>query len=125
MEKELVIPEGTNTEGMVFAPGVKLGDTLYVSGATGSKDGALVGDDILSQARQALLNVERVLDAAGSSRDKVVKVSCFLKHVERDFAGWNAAFREFFGDNPPARTTVSGDMASPDALIEIDLIAGV
>jgi 2-iminobutanoate/2-iminopropanoate deaminase len=70
-------------------------------------------------------NLGRVLRAAGSSWEKVVKVNCFLVHAQRDFAGWNAVWKEYFPTNPPARTTVGGDIAMEGALIEVELIATV
>lgn len=124
MEKQLVIPEGTNVDTMVIAPAVRVGDLLYLSGSAGhDAAGKLVGDDIESQARQAMENLGRVLKAAGSSWDKVVKLNCFLVEVQRDFAGWNKVFKEYFPKNPPARTTVGGDIAMEGALIEVEVIA--
>ncbi|MFN2133254.1 MAG: RidA family protein [Anaerolineae bacterium] len=125
MDKQLIIPEGTNAETMVIAPGVRVGDLLYVSGTAGVDParGKLAGPDIESQARQAMTNLGRVLEAAGSSWDKVVKVNCFLVYAKRDFAGWNRVFKTFFPENPPARTTVGGDIAMEGALIEVELIA--
>ena len=127
MEKQLVIPEGTDVENMVIAPAVRIGDLLYLSGTAGYDrgKGALAGADIESQARQALTNLGRVLEAAGSSWDKVVKVNCFLVYAKRDFAGWNKVFKEYFPENPPARTTVGADIALEGALIEVELIATV
>ena len=125
MEKQLIIPEGMDVSKMVIAPGVRIGDLLYVSGSAGAKGGKLAGEDIESQARQAMLNLGRVLEAAGSSWEKVVKVNCFLVYAARDFAGWNKVFKEFFPKNPPARTTVGGDIAMEGALIEVELIASV
>ena len=125
MGKKLVIPEGTDVDNMVIAPAVRIGDLLYLSGTAGTKAGKLVGDDIESQARQAMKNLGAVLEAAGSSWDKVVKVNCFLVHVARDFAGWNTVWKEYFPKNPPARTTVGGDIAMEGALIEVELIATV
>jgi hypothetical protein len=58
-------------------------------------DVALVGDDIESQAHQALTNLGRVLEAAGSSWDKVIKVNCVLVRTKRNFAGWNRVFKTF------------------------------
>jgi len=123
--KKLVIPEGTDVDNMVIAPAVRIGDLLYLSGAAGTEDGKLVGDDIESQARQTMKNLGAVLEAAGSSWDKVIKVSCFLVHAQRDFAGWNKVWKEVFPKNPPARTTVGGDIVLAGALIEVDLIATV
>jgi len=127
MEKQLIIPKGTDVEKMVFAPAVRVGDLLFLSGTAGydREQGRLAGEDIESQARQALENLGQVLRAAGSSLEQVVKVNCFLVHVERDFAGWNKVFQTFFPANPPARTTVGGGIAMQGALIEVDLIATV
>ena len=125
MEKQLIIPEGTDVERMLIAPGVRVGDLLYISGSAGTKAGKLAGDDIESQARQALANLGRVLEAGGSSWSKVVKVNCYLTHASRDFAGWNKVFKEFFPENPPARTTVGAVIALEGALIEVEIIAAV
>jgi 2-iminobutanoate/2-iminopropanoate deaminase len=125
MEKQLIIPAGTNVEGMVIAPGVRVGDFLYLSGTAGysREQGKLAGDDIESRARQAMENLGQVLKAAGSSWDKVFKVNCFLVYPKRDFAGWNKVFKEYFPKNPPARTTVGAEIAMEGALIEVELIA--
>lgn len=123
MEKELILKEGTDVEKMVIAPGVRVGDVVYVSGSAGAKDGELAGDDIESQARQAMENLGEVLEAAGSSWDKVFKVNCYLTEAARDFQGWNKVFKEYFPENPPARTTVGAQIAMEGALVEVELIA--
>jgi 2-iminobutanoate/2-iminopropanoate deaminase len=125
MEKQLIIPEGTNVDKMVIAPGVRVGDLIYLSGTAGynSELGKLAGNDIESQAQQAMENLGRVLKAAGSSWDKVVKVNCYLVHATRDFASWNKVFKMYFPQNPPARTTVGASIAMEGALIEVELIA--
>jgi 2-iminobutanoate/2-iminopropanoate deaminase len=127
MDKQLILPEGTDETKIVIAPAVRIGDLIYLSGSAGRDPalGRLPGDDIESQARQAMKNLERVLYAAGSSWDKVVKVNCFLVHAARDFAGWNTVWKEYFPKDPPARTTVGGDIAMEGALIEVELIATV
>jgi 2-iminobutanoate/2-iminopropanoate deaminase len=127
MDKQLILPEGTDVGKMVIAPATRIGDLLYLSGTAGydREKGALAGPDIESQARQAMENLGRVLKAAGSSWEKVVKVNCFLVHAARDFAGWNTVWKEYFPTNPPARTTVGGDIAMEGALIEVELIATV
>lgn len=127
MERQLIIPEGTDPSKMTIAPAVRLGDIVYVSGSAGvdREQGKLAGDDVESQARQAMINLGEVLEAAGSSWNKVIKVNCFLVHAKRDFGGWNKVFKEFFPEDPPARTTVGADIAMEGALIEVDLIATV
>ncbi len=125
MEKQLIIPEGTNVANMVIAPGVRVGDLIYLSGTAGysREEGKLAGDDIESRARQAMENLGRVLMAAGSTWSKVVKVNCYLVYPKKDFAGWNKVFKEYFPQNPPARTTVGASIAMEGALIEVELIA--
>ena len=123
MDKKLILPEGTNVDKMVIAPGTQAGGLLFISGSAGAKDGKLAGDDIESQARQSMENLGRVLKAAGSSWNKVVKVTCYLTNAQRDFKGWNVVFKEYFPKDPPARTTVGAAIAMPGALIEVDLIA--
>ncbi len=124
--KEIIIPEGTDPSALPFSPGVKVGNLLFLSGSAGiDKNGRVPGPDIESQARQAFENLGEVLKAAGSSWDKVVKVTCYLTHPERDLAGWNKVWKEYFPTNPPARATVGASLLNREWLIEIDLIATV
>ncbi|MDG6939190.1 MAG: reactive intermediate/imine deaminase [Nitrososphaerota archaeon] len=78
-------------------------------------------EGIGGQTKQALLNVKRVLEASGSSLAKAVKISVFLRDMN-DFREMNEAYKEFFHDDPPARTTIQ---APPPGgyLVEIDAIA--
>ena len=122
MKKELILPEGTDVTKITIAPGTQAGELLFISGSAGAKDGKL-DDGIEAQARQSLKNLGRVLEAAGSSYDKVVKVTCFLTNPQRDFPGWNVVFKEFFPKDPPARTTVGAAIGMKGALIEVDFIA--
>jgi len=122
MEKQLILRENTDVTKMVIAPGVRVGDFIYVSGSAGAKDGKLA-PDIEGQARQAMENLGTVLKAAGSSWDKVVKVNCYLVEAARDFQGWNKVWKEYFPTTPPARTTVGAAIAMEGALIEVEFIA--
>jgi len=123
MEKKLILPEGTDVQKMVIAPGTQAGELIFISGSAGAKEGKLAGDDIESQARQSMENLGRVLKASGSFWDKVVKVNCFLTNPQRDFQGWNKVWKEYFPKDPPARTTIGAAIALAGALIEVDLIA--
>jgi 2-iminobutanoate/2-iminopropanoate deaminase len=125
MKRVAIIPPGTDTAKMVVAPGMRAGDLLFLSGSTGFKDGKLVGPDVESQARQAFENQRRVLEAAGSSLDNVVKVNCHLTHPDRDLQGWNKVFKEYFPTNPPARATVGGALVREGAVVEIEIVATV
>ena len=68
MNRQLIIPEGTDRSKMRIAPTVRFGDALYVSGSAGidPKQGRLAGEEIESQAGQAMSNLGEVLEAAGS-----------------------------------------------------------
>jgi 2-iminobutanoate/2-iminopropanoate deaminase len=72
--------------------------------------------------RQIFANIAAILQAAGSSLDRIVKTTVFLADLN-DFAAMNAAYAEHFGDAPPARSTVQVARLPRDARIEIEVIA--
>jgi 2-iminobutanoate/2-iminopropanoate deaminase len=84
--------------------------------------GEIVEATIEIQTRQVLQNVQAVLEAAGSSLDRVVKTMVFLKNIE-DFAAMNAIYAEFFTHEPPARSAVQVAALPKGALVEIEVIA--
>lgn len=84
--------------------------------------GNLVADGIAEQTRQVLENLKAVLEAAGSSIDRVVKATVFLKNMA-DFAAMNDVYAEYFGGSKPARSTVAVAELPKGALVEIDLVA--
>lgn len=77
---------------------------------------------IEAQTRQALTNIKAVLEAAGTTLSQVVKTTVFLQSMD-DFAAMNGVYAEFFGENPPARSTVQVARLPLDALVEIEAIA--
>lgn len=99
---------------------------LYASGQIPliPETGKLAEGGIEEQARQALKNVQALVEAAGSSLDKVVKTTCFLNDIN-DFAAFNGVYAEFFKENPPARSCVGGIDLPKGALCEIEVIAAV
>ena len=116
-----IIHTGT-VPGLPFSPAVKAGQFIYVSGTIGLKGGALAPGGIQAQTRQALENISAVLKAGGSSLADAVSVTVYLKH-QADFQAMNDAYRRFWPADPPTRTTVVADLARPDALVEISMIA--
>ncbi len=88
------------------------------------KSGNLVEGGIAAQTRQVLENLKAVLEAGGSSMDRVVKATVFLKDMA-DFAAMNEVYAEYLGNSKPARSTVAVAELPRGALIEIDLIAVV
>ncbi|MCY4146020.1 MAG: RidA family protein [Chloroflexi bacterium] len=105
--------QGIIANGFVFTAG----QIPLVPGASSLREGG-----IAAQTRQSLNNVKGVLEAAGSSLDKVVKTTVFLADMA-DFAAFNAVYAEFFSTNPPARSTVQAGGLPVGALVEIEAVA--
>jgi len=106
-----VHPEPIKTEGMPIAIGpysqvVRLGDLLFVSGQGGldPETGEPPPGGFPAEGRQALRNLARALEAAGSGLGEVAKVTVYLTDVG-NFPTLNELFAEFFPENPPARAT--------------------
>ena len=97
---------------------------VFVSGqaAFDPVTGALVGTTIQEQTRQALRNISAILDAAGSSMDKIVSATFILVNPE-DFAGMNEEWKAWFPVDPPARQGAKLPVNVPGALISIAAIA--
>lgn len=104
-----------------FARAVEAGEWLHVSGQVPMRDGELVSGNVAAQARQAIQNLIAVLSEAGYGPEHVVRCGVWLDDA-RDFAAFNAVFREFFGQNPPARSCVQSHMVV-DCKVEIDCVA--
>jgi len=99
--------------GMVFTSG-------QIGLVPGTKDFA--GDDLETQTRQVLANLQAVLEAAGSGLDRVVKTMVFLADMN-DFAAFNPIYAEAFDAARPARSTVQAAALPLGALVEIEAIA--
>jgi len=82
----------------------------------------LVEGDIAKQTERVLENVKAILAAAGSSLDRVVKTTVFLKDMN-EFAAMNEVYGRYFPQNPPARSTVEAARLPRDARVEIEVIA--
>jgi 2-iminobutanoate/2-iminopropanoate deaminase len=108
-----------------YSPAVAFDRLVFVSGQA-AKDpatGQLVGTDIESQTEQVLKNIASILEASGSSLNRVLRCGVFLTDIS-DFARMNAVYSRVFGDNRPARTTVQvAALPSPGLRVEIDAIA--
>jgi 2-iminobutanoate/2-iminopropanoate deaminase len=107
-----------------YSQAVVAGDFVYTAGMLGMdpSTGELVGQDVGKQTRQALTNIKSVLEAAGSSLDRTVKVGVFLTDI-KNFSEMNAVYAEFFPSDPPARTTVEIGTLPMGGLVEIDAVA--
>ena len=110
-----------------YSNGVRVGDTVYVSGQVAlDGEGRLVGPgDVVAQTRQVLENIRRVLAAGGATLDDVVKVTVFLANVD-DRPRVNEVRQAYFGANRPASTLVEvSRLAFPGLLVEIEAVAVV
>ena len=108
-----------------ISPGWRVGDLLFLSGqAAIDEQGQVVRvGDFDSQLRQVFVNIDRVLHAAGSSRDQIVKVTIYLTDME-NFPKIVQARKIYFKAPYPADTTVEVKaLALPDLIVEIDVIA--
>jgi 2-iminobutanoate/2-iminopropanoate deaminase len=108
-----------------YTPIVRSGDWLVVSGQLGVKDGALVGNDVASQATQAIANLESLLESEGATLGHVIKTTVFLTDMD-DFGAMNEAYVAAFGDHRPARSSI-GVAALPlkGAVVEIEAWARI
>ncbi|HEV7891933.1 MAG TPA: RidA family protein [Pyrinomonadaceae bacterium] len=84
--------------------------------------GQFVEGGIVEQTEQVLRNVSNLLEAAGTSLARVVKTTVFLADMD-DFAAMNETYARFFGDQPPARSTVQAARLPRDARVEIEVVA--
>ena len=84
--------------------------------------GAVIATTAADQARQAIMNLRHVLEAAGSGLDRVVKTTVFISDMN-DFAVVNGVYAELFGDTKPARSCVQAARLPKDVKIEIEAIA--
>jgi len=98
-----VIPAGQSASA-ILTPGIRVGNMVFASGQLGMSRGA-PDTTIQGQTRAALENTKKVFEAAGTSMANAAKCTVFLIDV-KDYGGMNQAYREFFPDSPPARSTV-------------------
>lgn len=102
------------------------GGLVYTAGQIplDPESGEMTGGDIAAQTERVLRNLAAVLEAAGSSLQKVVKTTVFLKDMN-DFAAMNEVYARFFGDHRPARSAVQAARLPRDAGVEIEAVAAV
>lgn len=99
------------------------GGLLFTSGQLAfDENGQLCTGDVAEQTRLCLESIRRLLAAEGLGVEDIIKVTIWLTEVA-DFAGFNTAYTDFFGDHRPARSTVRSDLMLPGAKVEIEAIA--
>ena len=122
-----VNPKWPWAEKFPFNLGIKVGQTVYVSGTVAwDPDGNIIGPgDMLAQSRQAFANLAEILAEAGASMDDVVKITAFLTDIDR-YAEYSQARSEAFTGNMPASTAVTSPKLLRDGLlVEIEAVAEI
>ncbi len=127
MEREIVRTERAPRTGLPYAQAIKAGGFVFVAGqvALDPSSGKVVEGDIRAQTRRVLDNVRAILEAAGTTLERAVDALCLLSDVRRDFAAFNEAYREYFDDTGPARTTVQAALPREGLLVEIRIVAAL
>ena len=107
-----------------YSQAIRVGSFIHTAGqvALDPATGQLVEGGIEAQTRQALQNLARVLEAAGSSLRHVVKTTVFMQNLG-EFAQMNAVYGEMFGEHRPARSTVQVAALPRGAAVEIECVA--
>lgn len=108
-----------------YSQGFVSGNLAFTSGQIPlcPKTGGIKGENIAGQTEQAIKNLKAVLEAAGSSLERVIKTTCFLADM-KDFAQFNEIYEKHF-PGKPARSTVAVRQLPKDALVEIEAIAEI
>jgi reactive intermediate/imine deaminase len=108
----------------LYSQGVRAGSHVLVSGTTGidPSTGAVAGETIQDQTRQALANCEAILQAGGSSLDDVIEVGVLLSNPA-DFAGMNEEYARWFRSDPPTRYAAKLGAEVPGLLVSIRMTA--
>ena len=124
MYKTPITSEQGAPPGGPYTPALRWGELVFVSGQVGvdPATGEPVTGDFDAEVRRVLDNVKTLVEAAGSSMDKVLRATVYLTDMGR-FAEMNAVYEEYFPEPRPTRSTVQVGLAK-QYRVEIDIIAG-
>jgi 2-iminobutanoate/2-iminopropanoate deaminase len=111
-------------QGAPYSQAIRAGGFVFVSGqlALRPDHAEIVGDSIGEQTEQVFANLRAILEAAGSSLDRLVKTTVYLTDLG-DFAGMNEVYARHAGDVPPARATIEVSALPSGAKVEIEAVA--
>ncbi len=109
-----------------YSQGIKSGNLVFTSGQIplNPETGELINGDFKSEISQVLTNLNGVLKSGGSSLKKAIKLTVFLTDLSY-FPQVNEVFKEFFPENPPARSAVQVSALPMNAKIEIEAVGSV
>jgi 2-aminophenol/2-amino-5-chlorophenol 1,6-dioxygenase subunit alpha len=120
-------PHAKRVGNMLFLSGIgpRRPQTGEIPGLIRDGAGSVIAHDIEVQTRATIENVRAILEAAGSSLDKVLDVTVYLTDMQRDFATFNRIYAEYFGHVQPTRTTVGVESLPTPIAVELKVIAAV
>lgn len=122
MGKQIVRASGAPAVIGPYSQAVRVGQFLFASGQLGLDPATSeLPEGIEAQTRQALANMQAILEAAGATPKDVVKTTIFLVDMA-DFPVVNRIYAEVFGEEPPARSTVQVAALPKNGLVEIEMI---
>ena len=125
MKQERVDPGWAWIKKFNISAGVKVGDTVHLSGAVAfDSEGNVVGEgDVYAQSKQIFKNIEEALASAGASMTDVVKITTYLTDISR-YGEFGKARTEAFPDGVPSSTTVTTPaLVMPELLVEVEAVA--
>ena len=124
MKREIVHTDKAPKAIGPYSQAIRTDSMIFAAGQTGidPATGEVAPGGVEEQTRQVLTNLQNVIEAAGSSFKFVVKTTVFLRDMN-DFAKMNAIYAEYFGENPPARSTIAVAGLPKNGLVEIEAIA--
>jgi 2-iminobutanoate/2-iminopropanoate deaminase len=126
MDKEAIRTEAAPApfQGAPYSQAIRAGGLLFVSGQVALQPGSSepVSDAIGAQTEQVFANLRAILEAAGSSLDRIVKTTVYLTDLG-DFQAMNEVYTQHVGEPPPARATIEVSKLPAGSLIEIEAIA--
>jgi 2-iminobutanoate/2-iminopropanoate deaminase len=125
-EKHVIYTEHAPEPIGPYSQAIRVGNLVFVSGQGGMNraTGQMVRDTIEHETHQVLTNLKTILEAAGSSLDRVVKTTCFLGNMD-DFPVFNEVYAEYFTTNKPARSTIQAARLPGGIQVEVECIATV
>jgi 2-iminobutanoate/2-iminopropanoate deaminase len=124
MARDIIFTTNAAKPPASYSQAVRAAGLIFVSGTApqDSQTGSIVGATIQEQTRQCLKNIQAILEAAGSSLDKVVSATVVLSE-EEDFPGMNEEWLKWFPSNPPARQGAKMPVRVPGLKVSIAAVA--
>lgn len=118
-------PHARRVGDLLFLSGVgpRQKGTKVIPGVTLDDNGKIIDYDIETQCRSVFNNVRDILEASGARWEDLVDVTVFLTNMDDDFKAYNALWKEYFGKNPPCRTTIEINKLPTPIAIELKCMA--